>query len=158
MFCSELAAVVVSLLCYFLSVITVFTAAAVVVIGLFNVSTSGKVRHYPHPRPEIERTVTATSMEPRLFMVVPETKDGSPAKDVPGTKDESPAKNIPGTKDESPAKDIKDSRAVRQADAENRKDQKLAYLHKLTRQRENYPVAVGYAAQSGYRPGLDSQR
>jgi hypothetical protein len=141
-----LAAVVVSLLGYFLSVITVFTAAAVVVIGLFNVSTSGKVRHYPHPRPEIERTVTATNMEPRLFMVAPETKDGSPTKDVPGTKTE------------SPAKDLKDSRGAQKADAQKRKHEKLAYLHKLTSQPENYPAAVGYAAQSGYRPGLDSQR
>jgi hypothetical protein len=155
-----------SLLGYCLSVITVFTAAAVVMIGLFNVSTSGKVRHYQHPRPEIERAVTATNVEPRLFMVVPgtkdedvpEIKDGSPAKDIPGTKNDTPAKDVSGSRDESPAKDIKDSRAVQKAEVKKRKHEKLAYLHKLTHQPENYPAAVGFAAQSGYRPGLDSQR
>jgi hypothetical protein len=136
---SELAAVVVSLLGYLFSVITVFTAAAVVMIGLFSVSTSEKVRHYPHPRPEIEQTVTATNMEPRLFMVVPETKDGLPAKA------------------------IEDARAVpiEKADAEKRKRER--YLQKRTRHRENYEghgyaTTLDFAERSGYRPGLDNQR
>jgi len=165
---------VVSLLGYCLSIITVFTTAAVVMIGLFNGSTSEKVRHYPHPRPEIERTVTGTNMEPRLFMVVPGAKDASPAKDLPGRaenapeiKDASPAKdvpeiveNAPEIKDASPAKDVKDSRPVtiEKAVAKKRKHERFAYLHKPTRQRESYPAAVDYGALSGYRPGLDSQR
>jgi hypothetical protein len=137
-FCSELAAVVFSLLGYFFSMITVFTAAAVVMIGLFNFSTSGKVHHYPLSRPEIERSVTATNIEPRLFMVVP------------------------GTKDALPAKAIEDSSAVpiEKVDAEKRKRER--YLQKRTRQREDYK-GHGYATnigaeRSGYRPGLDSQR
>ena len=51
------------LLGYFFCMIAVLTAAAGVMIGLFNFSTSGKVHHYPHLRPEIERSVTATNTE-----------------------------------------------------------------------------------------------
>jgi len=138
---------VVSLLGYCLSVITVFTAAAVVMIGLFNGSTSEKVRHYPHPRPEIERTVTG---EPRLFMVVPGTQDASPAKDLPGR-----AENAPEIKDASPAKDLSSRPvSIEKAVAKKRKPERFAYLHKPTRQRESYPAAVDYGALSGYRPGL----
>jgi hypothetical protein len=76
--CCELTAVV-SLLCYFLCWIMILTAAGVM-IGLANISAPERVSHYPHPRPEVERNVTATKRNPRLFMVVPKTKHGSPAK------------------------------------------------------------------------------
>jgi hypothetical protein len=79
-FCLGLNAVVFSLLGYFFGMITVFTAVLGVMIGLFNISTSERVRHYP--RPVVDRTVTSTNREPRLFMVVPETKDGSTAKHI----------------------------------------------------------------------------
>jgi hypothetical protein len=69
-----------SLLGYFVSMIMVLTAAVGVMIGLFNFSTSENVRHYP--RPALERNVTAISGEPRLFMVAPDAKDASPAKNV----------------------------------------------------------------------------
>ena len=69
-----------SLLGYFVSMITVLTAAVGVMIGLFNFSTSENVRHYP--RPALERNVRAISGEPRLFMVAPDTKDASTAKNV----------------------------------------------------------------------------
>jgi len=68
---------VVSLLCYFLCAITVLTAVAGVMFGLFK---SERVRHYP--RLVVESNVTATNREPRLFMVVPETKHGSLAKNI----------------------------------------------------------------------------
>ena len=71
---------VFSLLGYFVYMIMVLTAAVGVMIGLFNFSTSENVRHYP--RPALERNVTATHSERRLFMSVPETKDASPAKNV----------------------------------------------------------------------------
>ena len=71
---------VFSLLGYFVSMIMLLTTAVGVMIGLSNFSTSEKVRHYP--RPSIERNVTATNSEPRLFMSVPDTKDASPAKNV----------------------------------------------------------------------------
>jgi len=74
-----------SLLGYFVSMIMVLTAAVGVMIGLFNFSTSERVGHTPHPRPTIERNVTATNSEPRLFMSVPDTKDASPAKSVEAT-------------------------------------------------------------------------
>ena len=70
------------LLGYFLSMIAVLAAAAWVMLGLSNISTSEKASHYPHPRPEVERNVTAANEEPRLFMLAPETKDGSPAKNM----------------------------------------------------------------------------
>jgi hypothetical protein len=84
-----------------------------------------------------------------------QTKDASPANDLPGT-----AKNASETKDASLAKDIEVSRPVRveKADAKKRNHERLAYLHKPTHQRENYPAVVDYGAQSGYRPGLDGQR
>ena len=53
--------------------------AAGVMIGLVNISASERVSHYTHPRPEVERNVTATKKDPRLFMYVPKTKHGSPA-------------------------------------------------------------------------------
>jgi hypothetical protein len=51
------------------------------------------------------------------------------------------------------------------ADTEKGKRERLVRLHKPApaRQRDNYDgqrygIALGYAAGSGYRPGLDSQR
>ena len=38
------------------------------------------MRHYP--RAVVERNVTAANREPRLFMMAPETKDGSSAKNM----------------------------------------------------------------------------
>jgi hypothetical protein len=71
---------VLPLLGYFFCMIAVLTAAVGVLLGLSNISTSERVRHYP--RAVVERNVTAANREPRLFMVVPETKDGSPAKNM----------------------------------------------------------------------------
>jgi hypothetical protein len=73
-------AVAVSLLGYFLCMITVLTAAVGVMIGLFNFSNSEGALHYP--RPVVQRNITATNEEPRLFMSVPDIKDASPAKNV----------------------------------------------------------------------------
>jgi hypothetical protein len=72
--------VVFSLLGYFVSMIMVLTAAVGVMIGLSNFSTSEKVHHYP--RPVLERNFRATNSEPRLFMSGPDTKDGSPSKNI----------------------------------------------------------------------------
>jgi hypothetical protein len=72
--------VALSLLGYFFCMITVLTTTVAVTVGLFNVSTSEGVRHYP--RAVGERNVTTTDREPRLFMVVPETKGAPPAKDI----------------------------------------------------------------------------
>ena len=54
------------------------TVVAAVIIGLFNISRSERV--HQDPSPGVERNVTATKRVPRLFMVVPKTKHGSPAK------------------------------------------------------------------------------
>ena len=67
------------LLGYFFCMIAALTAAVGVMLGLSNISTSERARHYP--RAVVERSVTA-NREPRLFMVAPETKDGSPAKNM----------------------------------------------------------------------------
>jgi hypothetical protein len=80
--CSELIAVAFSLLGYFVSMTMVLTAAVGVMICLFNFSTPERGGHTPHPRPAIERSVTATNSEPRLFMSAPDAKDASPAKSV----------------------------------------------------------------------------
>jgi hypothetical protein len=71
---------VYSLLAFLFSMIAVFAAAVGTMIGLSNFSTSEGVGHYP--RAVVERDIAATNREPRLFMVVPDTKDGSPAKNM----------------------------------------------------------------------------
>jgi len=73
-------AVALPLLGFFVCMITVLAAAVGAIIGLSNISTSERVQHYP--RPVVESNVTVTNREPRLFMVVPQTKDGSPAKNI----------------------------------------------------------------------------
>ena len=66
-----------SLLSYFLCWITV-TAAAGVIIGLVSISATERVRHYPHPRPVVERN-------DKELRVVPKTNHGSPAKNIEAT-------------------------------------------------------------------------
>jgi hypothetical protein len=121
--------VALSLLGYFFCMITVLTAAVGVMIGLFNISTSEGVRHYPRP---VERTVAATNREPRLFMVVPEAK-------------RSAAKGIEA-----------DSAAVltKKTDAKKSKPHKPKVL---ARQRNNYEGrgygnALGYAEETRSGP------
>jgi hypothetical protein len=72
---------VLYLLGFFLCTIAVFAAAVGTLIGMSNVSTSERVGTQ-YPPAVVERNVTATHRKPRLFMVVPETKDGSPAKNI----------------------------------------------------------------------------
>ena len=81
----------VSLLCYSLCLITLLTAVAGAMIGLF-ISTSERMGHNPHPRPAIERD----DRELRLFMVVPKRKYGSPAKNM-----EAHAAVVPGEKEDA---------------------------------------------------------
>jgi hypothetical protein len=50
-------------------------------VGLVNISTPERVSHYSHPRPVVE----SNDREPRLFMVVPKTKQGSPPKNIEAT-------------------------------------------------------------------------
>jgi hypothetical protein len=82
--------VVFSLLSYFVCMIIALTAAFGAMIGLSNFSTFEGVRHYSRPvlehsRPALERNITASNSEPRLFMSVPDTKDASPARNVEAT-------------------------------------------------------------------------
>jgi hypothetical protein len=74
-FCSELTAVVSYIPSFYFLFLTVVAA---VIIGIFNISRSE--RAHQDPSPGVERNVTATKRVPRLFMVVPKTKHGSPAK------------------------------------------------------------------------------
>jgi hypothetical protein len=71
--------VALPLLGFFFCVIAVLTAVAGT-ISFFSTSTSERVHHYP--RPVVERNVARTNNEPRLFMVVPDTKDTPPAKNT----------------------------------------------------------------------------
>jgi hypothetical protein len=122
----------VPLLGYFLCMITVLAAAAGAMIGLFDTSTSDRAHHYP--RPVVERNITtATNREPRLFMAVPETKDGSPAKDV-----ETNSAVVPTEKTDA-------------------KKSKLLKPKMVARQRNNfegrgYGNAQGYAQETQYGP------
>ena len=152
-----MAAVIVSAVGYFFSIIAVFTtimAFMMLLIGVLNPSTFEKVRHYPHPRPIIEQTVpptnpaTSTNPEPRHARVALGTNEATPDK---------------STKDLHAA-------SVAKTDAESRKPERkirperLVDFHQLkvrARQRRNYEgygygIASGYA--EGYHPGLDGQR
>jgi hypothetical protein len=101
--------VVFSLLGYFVSMIMVLTAAVGVMIGLFNFSTSERVGHTPHPRPAIERNVSATDSEPRLFMSVPDKKDASPTKNVEASSAAAPDEKSGGQKQASQAQSTRPS-------------------------------------------------
>jgi hypothetical protein len=113
---------VVYLLGFFLCVVAVFAAAVGTLIGMSSVSTSERVGTQ-YPPAVVERSVTATHRKPRLFMVVPETKDGMV---VTETKDASPAKNV-------------EANSV--AAIDEKADAKKSKPHKrkaLARQRNNY--------------------
>ena len=124
------------LLGYFFCMVAVLTAVVGVLLGLSNISTSERVSHYAHPRPEVERNVAATPTEPRLFMVVPE-------------RDRSSVNNVEANSAVVPAE---------KADAKANKPHKPKVL---ARQHQNYE-GRGYAMtlghSQGYSPGLDAQR
>jgi energy-converting hydrogenase Eha subunit F len=77
--------VIVSAVGYFFSIIAIFTtivAFMTLLIGGFNPLTLEKVRHYPHPRPNIEQTVTPINPEPHHVRVAPGTNEATPATDL----------------------------------------------------------------------------
>jgi hypothetical protein len=113
---------VVYLLGFFLCVVAVFAAAVGTLIGMSNVSTSERVGAQ-YPPAAVERNVTAPHRKPRLFMVVPETKDGMV---------------VTETKDGSPAKDIEASSAVAQDEKAEAKKSKPHERKVLARQHNNY--------------------
>ena len=90
---------VLPLLGYFFSMVAVLAAAVGVMIGLSNTSTP-RVRHYP----VVEHNVTATNTEPHLFMVVPETKSGSPAKYIEADSAALPTEKADAKKSKKPHK------------------------------------------------------
>jgi hypothetical protein len=139
--------VIFSVFGYFFYMIMAFSAITALLIGLSNNSAVENVLHYP--RPIIDETDIATSLEPSNVLNKPKTKEEAPAKDKKGSRIVSVAKA-----------DV----AKRKSEIKS-KPEKLAHLHKpkvLARQRERqeegYSVVLGYAEGSGYRPGLDSQR
>ena len=149
---------IVSAVGYFFSIIAVFTAIMAfmtLLIGGFNPLTLEKVRHYPHPRPEIEQTITPTNTEPHHARVALGTNEATPATDLSAqdkrTKD-SHAASVAQTDVDSPKPERKIKR------------ERLAHLHQpkvLARQQQNYEgygygMALGSA--EGYHPGLDGQR
>jgi hypothetical protein len=104
---------VVSVVGYFFSIITVFSTVMMfmaLLIGVFNHSTFEKVRHYPHPRPIIER---ATSPEPHHVLGALGTDEGTPLKDISARDLATSARDLA----------TKDSRAasIAKTDAENRR-------------------------------------
>jgi hypothetical protein len=116
----------VPLLGYFFCMIAVLTAAVGLMIGVFNTSKSERVRQYP--RPVVERNFAAANTQPRLFMVVPETKDGSLAKNT-----EANSTSVPAEKADAKANKPRNPKA-------------------LAGQRQNYE-GHGYAMTLGYSEG-----
>jgi len=136
---------VVSVLGYFIYIVTAFTAVMALLIGCFDHSTL-EVRRYPSPVVEI---VSATEAEDRHLQVTPGTEERS-------------AKNLPG-------KQTNDANVVALAKPKPNKvnqHKRLAHVEMpkvLARLRENYDerrfrFALGYAEGSGYRQGLSAQR
>jgi hypothetical protein len=111
--------------------ITVLTAAVVVLNGLSNISTFGNARHYPRP-PVIGRTVMV------------ETQRHSP----PVAKEASPAKSV--AKEAAPAKDVSPVVATAKADTRKIKHYKSKVV---ARHNYGYGNALGYVEESGYGPG-----
>jgi hypothetical protein len=131
--------VALPLLGFFFCVIAVLTAVAGT-ISFFSTSRSERVYHYP--RPVVERNITATNSKPRLFMVVPDTKDPSSAKET----EASPA-SIPTA---SPA-----SNPTEKADTAKNKLHKPKVLARLRNNYERpgyYGNAPGYAEESRNGP------
>ena len=95
----------VSLLCYSLCLITLLTAVAGAMVGLF-ISTSERAGHTAHPRPAIERD----DRELRLFMVVPKRKYGSPARNV-----EARSAAVPGEKADAKKGKSRKAKAIARA-------------------------------------------
>ena len=121
-----------SLFGYFFGMITVLTAALVVLSALSNISTFGNGRHYPRP-PVIGRTVMV------------ETQRHSP----PAAKKASLAK--PMVKEASLAKEVSSAVVTEKTDTKKSKHHKPKVL---ARQRNNYGygTALGYAEESRYVP------
>jgi hypothetical protein len=152
------AAVIVSAVGYFFSIIAIFTtivAFMTLLIGGFNPLTLEKVRHYPHPRPPIEQTITPTNPKPHHARVALGTNEATPATDLSAqdkrTKD-SHAVSVAKTDVDSPKPERKIKR------------ERLAHLHRpklLPRQQQNYE-GYGYGmtlgSAEGYHLGLDGQR
>jgi len=132
--------VALPLLGFFFCVIAVLTAVAGVTISFFGNSTSARIQHYP--RPVIERNVTATNSERRLFMVVPDTKDLSPAK-----KTEANPASIPTV---SPV-----SIPAENADTKKSKPHKPKVFARL---RNNYARPGYYGNTMGYAQETQPQR
>jgi hypothetical protein len=158
------AAVVVSAVGYFFSLIAVFaaiTAFVTLLIGVFNPFTFERVRHYPHPRPIIEQPVTPTPTNPDT----PTNPEPRHVRAALGTNEPTTAKPL-----SAQDKSTDDAACIVKKDAENRKPERkikperLAHFHQpkvLARQQQNYEgygygMALGYA--EGYHPGLDGQR
>ena len=110
------------LLGFFLCVIAVFAAAVGTLIGMSNVSTPERVGTQ-YPPAVVDRSVTAAHRKPRLFMVVPETKDGSV---------------VPETKDASPPKDVEANSAVATDERAEPKKSKPHHHKAIARLRNNY--------------------
>ena len=111
-----------SLFGYFFSMITVLTAAVVLLTGLSNISTFGSGRHYP--RPAIARTATV-----ELQRHSPVAKEASSAKD-----------NV------SPVV------ATAKADTKKIKHYKPKVLARQRNNNYGYGNALGYAEESRYGP------
>ena len=136
----ELGAVALPLLGFFFCMVAVLTAAVSVMIGFFDTSTSGRVHQYP--RPVVERDIAPTNSESHLFMVVPDTKDQSPAK-----KTEAHPASIPTA---SPA-----SNPTEKADTAKNKPHKPKVFVRLRNNYERpgyYGNAPGYAEESRNGP------
>ena len=111
-----------SLFGYFFSMITVLTAAVVLLTGLSNISTFGSGRHYP--RPAIARTVTV-----ELQRHSPVAKEASSAKD-----------------------NVSPVAATAKADTKKIKHYKPKVLARQRNNNYGYGNALGYAEESRYGP------
>jgi hypothetical protein len=141
--------VALPLLGYFFCMVAVLTAVVGVMIGFFGTSTSQRVRHYQ--RPMVERNITtATNREPRLFMVVPEAKDASPAKNTEANPAAVPTVNPTSIPTANPT-----SIPTEKAGIKRRKSHKPKAFARLRNNYERpgcYGNAPGYAEESRNGP------
>ena len=129
-------------------------AFVTVLIGGFNPLTIEKVRHYPHPRPAIEQTVTHRPTRNLTHECLEPTKRR--LRRISQRRIRVQRIRTPPLSQKTDPENRKPERKV--------KPERLAHLHQpkvLARQQQNYEgygygMALGDA--EGYHPGLDAQR
>jgi hypothetical protein len=151
--------VVISLLGYFLYLLTTFTAAMALLISF---DDSRLISHHSAHSATVGLAIVATRGEDRHLAAMGQSQSAS-AKDVKSSR------NFVGTEAESKAPKSSHSVALAKTETKKNERKRFARLDAMkvlahfgmalgSSEGHGFRMALGYAEGSGYRPGLDSQR